>query len=801
LHFFYRITRFVLPCILLLSSNLTAQRSTPHRDEEGDPVIEHFDTKALGFDVTNWSCVRDRRGVLWAGNSSGLLEYDGHSWRLLPSTNDTPVYDVACGEDGIVYFGLRGAFGRVVYGADGRPRMDLLSKRLPPSTPLLTEVYSVLTLGSAVYFISEEAVCRWDGKSCTAIASEYPLGRSFISRGRLYVTVDSVGLCVLRKGRFARLPGGELFAPRTMGEQRPNLPDKVIALFHDRQGRLIVGSRMRGLFRHDGRVFRNIVSFSSISDPQWMPTRAEPLANGMLVVGTTHSGIWIFDSTGAVRRILDRETGFNGGSVNNLYIDADQSIWVSLDDGITRVEWPGEPITRFGAERGLLGQVTSLRRYGGTLFAATTQGLYSLRTRPSLTRRGTAGRSEFELVPSIRSTVYTLLDAGDVLLAATAHGIFAVDQKRQLRRISPEGSDARVLHALHGSRDTIIVGSHHGVSVLIRSEHGWETHPITDRPEDFILSIAETRDGNLWIGTVQDGARRLDLREGAMRAHVQDFDTADGLPGSPIIPVPVGGRVLFLSNDGPFAFDAARGAFQPDTVFLQSFTRPMHDVPRFLFEDMTGRVWMQFFEGNTLQYAVPLRRSEKRYHLAPLLRMSGDVISIMAEADGMCWLGTDDAVYRFNPYAPRRGFLLCETLIRRVSVNAIPVFFGGGDGQSYGSFEIDPDPAAIDIDYASGNIAMQDCMLYRWRLEGLDTAWSDLSASSTRRYTDLAPGDYVFHVQAVLSGQNTCDEAHFAFIVLAPWYARWWVWGTAVVLFVLLLITVRVIRRSRIRPR
>lgn len=786
----------MLSSVLSLSSGVLGQGLSPPNQEEGDPAIEHFDTKALGFDVVNWSCVRDSRGILWTGNSNGLLEYDGHSWRLLPSTNDTPVYDVINGGDGAVYFGLRGAFGRVAFEADGRPRMDMLSDQLPSDAPLLTEVYSVLGVGKLVYFVSEEAICRWDGKACTVIASDRPLGRSFASRGRLYVNVDSVGLCTLEKDRFVPIPGGDIFARKTANDMLIDLPDKIICLYHDSQGRLIVGSRMRGIFRYDGRKFDNIISFDRIPDPLWMPTRAEKLANGMLAVGSTHSGIWIFDSTGTVRRILDGESGLNGGTVNNLYVDADQNIWVALDDGITRIEWPGEPITRFGAARGLHGQVTAIRRFGGTLYAATTQGLYQLRSRPSFTRRGIASRSEFELIPSIRSTVFSILETGDALLVATAYGVFGMDRSKKLHRVTRPGRGARVFHPLNANNDTILVGSHRGLYLLMRSGTGWIEHTLSDRREDFVLSITEEADGTLWVGTAQHGACRIDMRGGAMYAQVRDFDRSKGIPAGPIVPVHVGHRTLFLTNDRPFAFDDKRGVFYPDTLFLRSFRKPLHDFPRFLQEDITGRVWMQFFEGNTLEYAVPRREGNWLYHMAPFLQLDGDVIAIHAEADGVCWIGTDDAVYRFDPFAPRRSYRLCETLIRSVSVNAVEIFFGGGAEQPGNAFQMESDTRDVEFNFASGNIWLQDCMLFRWRLDGLDTSWSLPTSMHTMQYSDLPAGDYVFRVQALIPGQRACDDARFAFTILPPWYARWWIWGLVLLVLIVMVIAGRSRRRS-----
>jgi hypothetical protein len=68
----------------------------------------------LGVGEQNWSIVQDFRGVIYVGNQdNGILEYDGSSWRTIPVTGDTPVRSMVSGDDGWIYAGLEGDFGRL----------------------------------------------------------------------------------------------------------------------------------------------------------------------------------------------------------------------------------------------------------------------------------------------------------------------------------------------------------------------------------------------------------------------------------------------------------------------------------------------------------------------------------------------------------------------------------------------------------------------------------------------------------------------------------------------------------------
>jgi hypothetical protein len=46
--------------------------------------IRNYSQKEYNAFMQNWYCVQDKRGVLYFGNSSNVLEYDGKNWRKIP---------------------------------------------------------------------------------------------------------------------------------------------------------------------------------------------------------------------------------------------------------------------------------------------------------------------------------------------------------------------------------------------------------------------------------------------------------------------------------------------------------------------------------------------------------------------------------------------------------------------------------------------------------------------------------------------------------------------------------------------
>jgi signal transduction histidine kinase len=112
-----------------------------------------------------------------------------------------------------------------------------------------------------------------------------------------------------------------------------------------------------------------------------------------------------------------------------------------------------------------------------------------------------------------------------------------------------------------------------------------------------------------------------------------------------------------------------------------------------------------------------------------------------------------------------------------------------------------PEPAAsfpagttrMDIRYTALTLSMSDRIRFRYRLDGVDTAWNEAGTRRSASYTNLAPGTYRFHVDVDPSGEDavagiqpvtwsfTIQPAFYqtrGFLVVVLMAALLSVWGT-----------------------
>ena len=69
-------------------------------DAVGRFYVQNYAPEDYGAHAQNWSMVQDERGLLYIGNTQGVLEYDGVTWRLIPIPNRSIPRALAIDADG-----------------------------------------------------------------------------------------------------------------------------------------------------------------------------------------------------------------------------------------------------------------------------------------------------------------------------------------------------------------------------------------------------------------------------------------------------------------------------------------------------------------------------------------------------------------------------------------------------------------------------------------------------------------------------------------------------------------------------
>jgi len=95
--------------------------------EEGRPFITNYSPNLHDANPQNWDIQQDDRGVMYFGNSDGILEYDGYNWRLIKTPKNNVVRSLAKDKNGTIWVGGSGEIGFL--SPDSTGKMELLMQK------------------------------------------------------------------------------------------------------------------------------------------------------------------------------------------------------------------------------------------------------------------------------------------------------------------------------------------------------------------------------------------------------------------------------------------------------------------------------------------------------------------------------------------------------------------------------------------------------------------------------------------------------------------------------------------------
>jgi signal transduction histidine kinase len=152
--------------------------------------------------------------------------------------------------------------------------------------------------------------------------------------------------------------------------------------------------------------------------------------------------------------------------------------------------------------------------------------------------------------------------------------------------------------------------------------------------------------------------------------------------------------------------------------------------------------------------------------------------SAQIDSTGRLWFSTLNGVLWVDASAMDQPSPQPQLSIRTISADGLPL-------DVKGSFP--PGIQTLDIKYFGVELTNPKKVVYRYRLEGIDTAWQDVGNRTDAIYTHLGPGSYKFQVMASNgNGIWTQPVSSETFTILPHFYERPWVQSLFVLAAVLL---------------
>ncbi len=779
---------------LLLTAQ--AQPLDRKRGETGLPFVTWFSPQEYGASQQIWSFAQDDRGILYAGCNSGVLEYDGVSWRRIATPHSSVVRTMTQGPGGRIFVGEVGDFGYLEPDKNGEMKYRSLLEFVPKEERDFQDVVEIHSMPEGIYVHSRERLFRltMEGQSWR-VKSWKPatiFRNSFVVFGMLHISVAGVGLFRMT---------GEALENLALPGLEQNIDNSItIMLPFSEEGaasrQILLATREGALYLLEAGGLRPFVAeAAALLRSLKTASVGATLRDGAFALGTRTGGLLLMERTGKTRRYLEQTAGIPADGVLGIFIDRTDALWLGLQNGIAKVE-ASSPFSEFARAAGMSSAVNDIVRFRGALYVGTLTGLKKLEDQSG----------EFNAVePSRIGTAFGLLNNGESLLVAAGRdGLFEI-RESGLRPVTAKVNLS--YYSMARSRQNpnrIWLTTDNGLAAIRWDGAGnWIDEGVVAKGP-VLRTITEPEPGQLWLGTESMGVLRVRFEGDSLQnPRVERFGKVDGLPSDGgIDAILIAGRQLFVSPAGIREFDPAGSRFIPSKTYgslpagAESGGSNQSAAPQ-------GNIWVQF----GLRPILLLRQSDGTYKIdeSRMRRLRDKLVTwIFADEDGVVWLGGADRIFRYDPRRARNDSENHMALVRRVTAGETEkiVLYAGASGiTERPSTSIAYRNNELRFEYASSSLEDPTRNQYQTMLEGFDHDWSAWTLETRRDYTNLPPGSYRFRVKALNALGQAGTEAEYRLTILPPWYRTWWAYGLYALLVAAGVFATDRILRSRVVAR
>ncbi|HEY8399774.1 MAG TPA: triple tyrosine motif-containing protein, partial [Cytophagaceae bacterium] len=734
----------------------------------GTPYIQSYTTHKLPQLTENWSILQDEKGIMYFGGPGGVIQFNGHTWSLIPNANKSRVRSLALDEKtGRIYLGAQVDFGFLEPDESGRLVYTSLRHKIPNQYRNFDDIWETYVTRYGVIFQTNTAIYIYQDDTIKVFQDEKKYKYSFYVNERFFVEQDDIGLLELVGDSLVLVKGGGFFLHerRAIHAMLPYEGNDILIIDNVKGCFLLTADTIVPLDFPVNKFISDNIIFSAIQ-----------LKNGNYALGTQQNGMAIIDKKGNILLHLNKKTGLQNNSVRTIYQDKHLNLWLALENGLDHVNITS-PFSILNELYGLEGSVVATKLIGNKLYASTNMGLYVKDW------EGTASYNRFEFIESTKGEIRSVSYEKNRILVGHHNGVYKVNGK-SAEHLENREYGAWIFRKIKENENLLLVGHYNGLFLMEWKNDKWNYKgPIHGFSESSKYIEVDTA-GNIWISHANKGIWKIRLNHSLDSIGSLEFYTKQhGLPASTgNIVFKVHNEILFATEKGIYKFNEQTNQFYEE----ESLTKLTGKVPvKGLFEGANNSIWF-LAEGqdnkelnliNEIGNIYRDSNGELQLFNQPFHKLKNlNIEYIESINNAVTIFSTANGVIIYNSEIVKDIDETFHALIQRVekSNQADSIVFAGMTAKNNNSNEkLSRIPYSINglkFFVSAGYFEDIEKITYKFKLEGLEKDWSEWTSSLQKEYTNLAPGQYTFRVIAKNIYGKESKESSFSFIILTPWY-------------------------------
>jgi len=738
---------------------------------QGLPAITNYSSEDFHSIEQTWESVQDNQGVMFFGNTNGILRFDGNTWKLVPiSRYMSIVRSMEKNADGTIFIGSIDNFGYLQATETGSIEFRSLTSQLPQGRASFNDVWHIACHDDLTLFMASRFLFVYKDFQLIDIIETNERFTNVIKAGEnLYLHDKGTGLLVWKNNAFIPLEGGRFFAGKHLS-----------FLIEQGKDTLLAGTSDEGVFL----ISHGLVAPWGSPLIRTMCRRINcgvSLYDQTVVMGTSDLGIILVSRKGEIIRKIGIPEGLISNGITSLFTDKNDNLWITTDNGIAFLE-VRSPFTYYLKPYGLTQPVMEAAWYDNHLFLAGTDAVYTMpytkSSHPlepiSFRIVEETGGQSWQVKPEA-GKIYIPHNPGLLVIEKHQHLLHPLNQSNVYSIVFPASLPEKFI--VNIDNGLLLVDKRNFNFVRIWSGNETPRYLVLDHSDELWM-IPETLQGVYRMKFVPsfDSVKSIEW-----------YSAHKGLPDQSVLSVINTTAGLFvLTEKGLFRHDSLKDIFVEDSCF-NSLIRPEAFLAN---TDADENIWL-----GGMNYLSLLMQDQKDLCLIKdtVFRRtrSFSIFHSTLLPDGTWLFSTNKGVIRYDAardFVPKlNGALINE--VHSFSGDSIlfrQEFFEGSAGSktASGFSGIIPEFAYSGNSFrflcASGCYVETRQCTFRFSLDkaGKRTdTWSEWTDSPVKEYTNLSEGRYTFRVISQDVFGQVSPETSFQFVVLPPWYRTFWAYG------------------------
>lgn len=800
----------ILMVFFVLLSGPDLSSANPPR---GSPFIKNFKPIDYHAHPQNFAILEDRRGVMYFGNTYGVLEYDSVNWRLIPIVNGSQVRGLNIDSRGTIYVGGIGEFGYLEADSSGRLSYRSLLTKIKDPKLKFDRVHSIFVIEDRIFFITEVGIFLFDQYTVTEIPMKIRKG-AFLIHDQIYV-YNTQGIFRYQDSGLEHLPGSETLTDSS---------NSIMIMIPYGDLDILIAKSNRGLFRYrftsPNDTAPALESFKTESDAFF---RENIITSGIMIdpntyaIGTWKSGIMLMDTQGHCLQVIDTRQGLNKNLIHSLFLDSNYHLWAAMNIGIAYIE-THSPWSVFDERSGLNDFVVDSNHFKEDWYVGSYNGLFKFQGSDNPLKG-----PGFHLVKDFSYTCMALMSTPQGMLAGGTSGIYLMGQNQEVHLIIPGTVYSFAVNPRFP--DIILYGMERELGALQIVTRAGGKLEIKNLPpsgsaklkmEGPLYKMVSEPSGDLWITAMWNGLNHLQFSGNRWDEFtLTHYSTADGLPSNTRNKVNwVNGQMLIGTQAGiyvPVRQPGADGKPRYRFVPQEAMNRPIQEK-NFSVDKIEAispdKYYLFCYNPLSSGLGVLEKKKDGTFQLdtLPFRKIKAELQNFRIEDNGLIAMATDNGLFHYNTRLTNSSQSIFQCLIRQIQTGKGTILYFGTSPQTASPVSSASNPKTV-LSYSENSLIFSFCAAFyentedtrfSSQLRGFDSAWSLWQPEPKREYTNLSEGDYTFQVK----GKNVYDQeslpAGYSFQILPPWYRTYWAYLIYLVGFFLFIIALLHVNSQRL---